>query len=252
MKCYVLTTANEKKRQEHAQAEFTKIGIKPIFFQGIDGRIMSSARLGEISNNTAMLPGEVGCAASHLHILRAFLQSKEEAICIFEDDVCFSTTMTASLLSAMQTFISQQTSGAVLLLRKRKRLGKMIQSYQDIKIYECFHASGTIAYIINRKAAEIIINLNTPIRFQADNWKVFIATNEISLYALDNDLCFEWEEDGEYRSIVGKSSLRACHQSSHKKMVHQFLKSQGKTAFFEFKVLLKAYYYAWYRMITRR
>ena len=48
MKIYVLTLKGETERRENVIKEFQKIGIKPTFFEGIDGRKLSKAELKKI------------------------------------------------------------------------------------------------------------------------------------------------------------------------------------------------------------
>ena len=160
MKHYVLTLKNEIKRQENAIKEFEKIGIKPNFFIGLDARKLSSDELKKLCINEAMTPGEIGCAESHLQILRDFIKTEENSVFIFEDDVQFSKKVNKHILKEFKNFIDSKDTPSVIILRKRKRLGKKVHRIENIPIYECYRATGATAYLINRKAAKIIIQIN--------------------------------------------------------------------------------------------
>ncbi len=114
-----------------------------------------------------------------------------------------------------------------------------------IFVYECYRATGAISYLINRKCAEFLVKNNTPIRFQSDAWSIYAPSKLINLYALNEDLCSEWNgPNGIYKSTVGISAKRACHSSKHKKLKNQFLKEHGYTKFNWICDSIKSYYYS--------
>lgn len=163
MQHYVLSIEGATERQKNVKREFKKLGIVPHFFFGVQGRSLSAEALQKLCSNPTLLPGEVGCAAGHLRIFRDFLQTEESSTFIFEDDVCFSKKVTPAVLASCKKFIDQQQQGAVLLLRKKKRLGKKVWQEKNVKIYQVFRATGMVSYLINRKAMERILQVNTPI-----------------------------------------------------------------------------------------
>lgn len=249
MKIYVLTLKGETERRENVIKEFQKIGIKPTFFEGIDGRKLSKAELKKLCINEAMTPGEIGCAESHLRIIRDFIKTEENSAFIFEDDVQFSNKMNKHVFEEFKKFIDKKDTPTAIILRKRKRLGKKVYEINGISVYECFRATGGISYLINRKCAEVLISNNTPIRFQSDAWSIYAPAGLIHLYALNEDLCSEWNgKSGKYKSVVGLSEKRACHSLIHKKLVNQFLKEHGVSKFDWLRDSIKAYYY----MIKRK
>ena len=191
IKIYVLTLENETERQKNVIKEFQKIDVPFNFFTGMDARKLSSDELKKLCINEAMTPGEIGCAESHLQILRDFLKTEEKSVFIFEDDVQFSKKMNKNVLKEFKKFIDSKNTPSVIILRKRKRLGKEIYRIGNIPVYECYRATGTISYLINRKAAEIILKENTPISFEADAWGTYSESKLIKLYSLNEDLCSE-------------------------------------------------------------
>ena len=241
---YILTLKGETKRQAHVKKQFEKLGIRPNFFEGTDGRILSRNELRNLCINEAMLPGEIGCSESHLSIMKALLLTDKLSAFVFEDDVEFSDRASVSILTEFQQFIESKTYTAVLNLRKRKRLGKVIYKTKELVIYECFRATGTISYLINRSAAKAVLEENIPIRFEADAWGTYSAAKILKLYALDEDLCQEWiGSDGEIISTIGINKYKACHSMVHKKLVDKYLEEHGYTKFDWLRDSIKAYYY---------
>lgn len=244
MKIYVLTLENETERQKNVIKEFQKIDVPFNFFTGMDARKLSSDELKKICVNEAMLAGEIGCAESHLQIMRDFLKTEENSVFIFEDDVQFSKKVNKNVLKEFKKFIDSKNTPSVIILRKRKRLGKEVYRIGNIPVYECYRATGTISYLINRKAAEIILKENTPIIFEADAWGTYSESKLIKLYSLNEDLCSEWTGfHGEIKSTIGINSNKACHSAIHKKYVNKFLKEHGYTKFNWIYDSIKSYYY---------
>lgn len=245
MKIYVLTLENETERQKNVIKEFQKIDVPFNFFKGMDARKLSSDKLKKLCVNEAMLAGEIGCAESHLQIMRDFLKTEENSVFIFEDDVQFSKKVNKNVLKEFKKFIDSKNTPSVIILRKRKRLGKKVYRIGNIPVYECYRATGAISYLINRKCAEFLVKNNTPIRFQSDAWSIYAPSKLINLYALNEDLCSEWNgPNGIYKSTVGISAKRACHSSKHKKLKNQFLKEHGYTKFNWICDSIKSYYYS--------
>jgi hypothetical protein len=72
---YVISLVTETKRREHISNEFKSRGLTPIFFDGIKAS-----------------PGRVGCALSHLAVVKKELTEREgnRPFVIFEDDISFT------------------------------------------------------------------------------------------------------------------------------------------------------------------
>jgi hypothetical protein len=82
-KTYVINLDRRKDRYESFEKEMSKYAIKNIErFSAIDGN--------NLTNNTNLLPGEVGILLSHLEIIRKCKSDNLKNVLILEDDVYFS------------------------------------------------------------------------------------------------------------------------------------------------------------------
>jgi len=88
---YVLNLERSPERQAHMLAEFEKHGITNFsFISAIDGTKDFEAQGVAVEQNSTMVPGEHGCAASHLLALEYWLSTSDSPYAIFfEDDISF-------------------------------------------------------------------------------------------------------------------------------------------------------------------
>jgi glycosyl transferase, family 25 len=83
-------------RRETMEARLAALGLPYTRFPAIDGRaewdrLVSGVDLPAFRRNVGreVLPGEIGCYASHLGVWQAFLDGPHEAALVLEDDVVF-------------------------------------------------------------------------------------------------------------------------------------------------------------------
>ena len=93
MRVFVLTLERMKARQERIAANLTELGVAFDFFKGVDaslGEHLSISRYDEAESlriyAVPLLPGEIGCFASH-HLLWQRCVESGEPIVVMEDDV---------------------------------------------------------------------------------------------------------------------------------------------------------------------
>ena len=83
-------------RREAMEARLSALGLPYTRFSAIDGRaewdrLVASVDIAAFRRNVGreVLPGEIGCYASHLGVWQALLDSPHEVALILEDDVVF-------------------------------------------------------------------------------------------------------------------------------------------------------------------
>jgi len=119
----------------------------------------------------ASLPA-AGCSASHTLVYRAFLATSETVVLVLEDDALLSKEM---CIWPLISLLDVDEPRVVLLTpdfwyRKEQRVRDIKAPYQVYQISSGYMASG---YLINRSAAQLLIESNTPVRYLADDWKAF-------------------------------------------------------------------------------
>jgi glycosyl transferase, family 25 len=94
---FVISLKNSPQRFQRVQEELARFGLSPQLIRGIDGRRKASLikrlwrrRFFSDKHNRDMSPGEIGCLASHVRVLRHIIRSGTPAAIILEDDATFS------------------------------------------------------------------------------------------------------------------------------------------------------------------
>ncbi len=80
---FCISLKRSKDRRKIVAREFKSVGLKVEFFDGID---KNDIVFPELCTKT---PGVLGCASSHVALIKYAKESGFSAICIFEDDVIF-------------------------------------------------------------------------------------------------------------------------------------------------------------------
>jgi len=124
---------------------------------------------------------ELSCAAGHLKIYKKFLESSEVHAIIFEDDVIPSDCFHFDYLTDICNFVGQCHNPTIAFLGGQEGLkSRFYITYQKTRkqnasaVRKTFKSAEfikrTCCYIVNREAAQIILNRNLKLNFVADEW----------------------------------------------------------------------------------
>jgi predicted O-methyltransferase YrrM len=159
---YCLNLQRRADRRERAAAQFGAAGLSGTvaFFDAIDGATLEHPR--------AISDGQVGCAASHLAVLRAAREAGHRHVLVFEDDVelvpDFLNRVTTSLARCPATYDLCYV-GALCV----EAWGNYLHPF-DQHVARVGSVCGTHAYIVNMEAQpEIEAGLGN-FRRVIDNW----------------------------------------------------------------------------------
>jgi GR25 family glycosyltransferase involved in LPS biosynthesis len=115
------------------------------------------------------LPGEIGCAKSHLNVYSKMINNENSWALILEDDA--EILNSTELFHAIQAFVSDDVQfPAVYSLYtenfpiKNLHLEQVKQEFIKTKIAP----PTTVAYLINNQAARLFLQIQNPIKFVAD------------------------------------------------------------------------------------
>ena len=94
---FVISLKQSPERFRRLQEELARFGLQPRLVRGIDGRRKSSLlkrlwrrQFFSARHNRFLSPGEIGCFASHVRVLREIIRNQIPRAIILEDDVIFS------------------------------------------------------------------------------------------------------------------------------------------------------------------
>lgn len=189
---FIINSADATDRRNNMIETCKQLGLSPRFFPAVMGNQFTREQLQQVADDKGILtPGEVGCALSHLSIYKQLLKTDKKCIFVFEDDINIRSDF-SSLVAPIEEFMSNQTEGAVLLLYQAKARTKTIQAINDSSVHILRSLAGSTAhgYVINRIAAENILQAQTPVLFEIDAWAQYVKLNYLNLYCLDEDVVF--------------------------------------------------------------
>ena len=129
--------------------------------------------------------GEIGCALSHLSIFRKMLDNHIPASLILEDDALLHQDL-GKVLQPLAQRIVTETQPVVYLLThliryKRNPAVAVVPNYALHPMVDACCAHG---YLINKAAAEQMLQLFSPITYPIDAWKRIAETGRIKISGL--------------------------------------------------------------------
>ncbi|WP_251441080.1 glycosyltransferase family 25 protein [Veillonella intestinalis] len=227
MQYYFISDKQNVQRRKHIITECKKLNIAPHFFDAIMGRNLKEDTLKQcVVSNNYLSAGEIGCALSHLSIFKEFLNSEEKVLVVFEDDVRFSESFIEEDLHSMCKYIGDNNNPAVLCLYKSSQKNKAVKELKGCKIYTTYGFAMSHAYIINRAAAENILKIQTPIRFEIDIFQFYYLLGACSLYCLNRNLAIQ---DNSFQSEIEQSRSGRTNDEDKKRKenLKSYLKKQS-------------------------
>lgn len=138
--------------------------------------------------------GQLGCALSHQLVYRKLLSGGDKCCCVMEDDAKIYDYY-AEQLQRVETWISEEEPQVILLANHSEAECKewVIRPTKD---------SFAEGYVINRRAAEMILKVNFPIAMPADAWKYWQKRGVLRVYHAFPSVCNQqWQDEG-YKSDV--------------------------------------------------
>lgn len=175
IKTYIVNLATSTARKEYMQELLGEYGfLEQEFVEAVDGRVFSQEERAQVFDDKTCYKrygryingGEVGCTLSHFKCYNRLVQSNEKFALIFEDDVTIIRNLNTLNWSKVAEFMSVDEPRIMFLSGD--------YWYWDKKPFtRVFSAVGSYAYLINRAAAERIVNKISAPSNVADDWDVY-------------------------------------------------------------------------------
>lgn len=179
MRTYIINLARSKERRvymERLLAIFPSLITE--FIDAVDGNLLTSIQIKELFDNDysfklygkQLSRGEIGCTLSHQICYKKLCESSEEYALILEDDLQINDCTISSIINYLDLYMENKKPMVLLLsgdywwINKKKFWGK----YSIVDVYD---ASCAQSYIINKKAAKILLSERPG--FLADDWMLF-------------------------------------------------------------------------------
>lgn len=156
-------------------------------------------------------PAEIGCTLSHRKCYHRLLESSEKCALILEDDVCFleSAHLEDILSEIVKKTVEEKDACIVTLARHSHYYPHALYELGNYSIYRIWMAFGTCAYLINRKAAQILL-MPPKASIYADDFE-YMNDQGIRIEGIYPTLAAGLSEKGEIQS-----EIEPMHTSSEK------------------------------------
>jgi len=199
--CYIINLDRAADRWKNVSEKFSSLGFNVIRFSAIDGQMLQvphpdfSAWKYFFYYGRPAVPTKIACYFSHIEVLKAFLETDRDHAMICEDDIFPQP----ECLDVVRNAMRYSDSWDLLRLNGIKPT----RGFDFIDLLHGYHlccdlktASGNGAKIVNRRAAEIIVNKCLPMRLPHDvtlfyDWPIGIREMTVQPFPilLNETLC---------------------------------------------------------------
>lgn len=178
---YIINLDKRIERIQYLETKFLESGGKFKRLSAVDGASLSKEYLIEfekyvnskrapiLRNNEILRPNQIGCSLSHFNIYSNLIRSEDEFCVIPEDDIDFSNEFIEMIQDIKHDNIDHDASIIMfgyyknnkkiepskksIIFPKKNKLTSKINCFQPIDWY-----FGSHGYVINKKAAKIILD----------------------------------------------------------------------------------------------
>lgn len=184
MHVFVINLDRNVERLDFVGKQLDRLGIQYERFPGIDGRKMSNEERKRLSSPFRsrliqaypIMGGVLGCALSHLAVYREIINRKFPFALIFEDDVIVSEGF-----RELSEWVAEQLDEERPQVALFSNWGGQMSLSQRAMVREK-GGSCADAYLITRKAAKLILRVNSPVIYVADAWGRWVRRHGLELF----------------------------------------------------------------------
>ncbi|GHT26378.1 hypothetical protein FACS18942_03730 [Planctomycetales bacterium] len=163
MDCYIINLDRDKERWNVISQQFTLSGFNVLRVSAVNGKELTKEELTDFSPwryflfyGRPAMRGEIGCYFSHIKTLKTFLDTEAEHALICEDDVVPKPELPEVLAAALK-YSDRWDLLRLNAVRQTKGKSVIELPHQYHLCCDLKTASGTGSYLLNRKAAELIL-----------------------------------------------------------------------------------------------
>lgn len=167
-----LASSNDRKKYMKEVIKNYPV-LESRFIEAVDGRILPSNQLNEKFDTDKCIKkygrdlnrGEIGCTLSHRKCYEEIIKSDIPYCLILEDDITIIRNINDEFDEKLKSILLSNNPAIIFLSGDYWRLNNK-------NICPVFAAVGSYAYLINKKAAECILNVKKPFNV-ADDWDFY-------------------------------------------------------------------------------
>lgn len=152
-----------------------------------------------------LLPGEIGCTLSHRKCYDKLLTSGDDIALIIEDDINFvKKEIICNVLEKGYHHLESSEPRILLLYANFSTIDEGINLGNGYNLYSIYDGMATVAYMINRSAACMMLDTERPY-WVADDWYRF-RKRGIQIYSIYPSVCLH--PDNIFESSVLAPSVK--------------------------------------------
>lgn len=173
MKIFIINLKRCPEKRNHMLQQLLEHNISNYeFIEAIDGRDFSENDFNyhvKDYESSGFIPGEIGCALSHIFVYRKMVAENIYSAIILEDDVIIPEIL-PELSTSLATSLNKCSDSKVISLGRPNKYNtrKIFWSFKNFREFTAISAFGTYAYAINLAAAKSLSENLYPVTFEAD------------------------------------------------------------------------------------
>jgi glycosyl transferase family 25 len=230
MQIFFINLPEDVYRRRAVEDQLRNLGLHFEVLPAVKGKLLSSEdrrknydelRFARNEGRPA-LPGELGCALSHIEAYRLVVERKLPFALILEDDAWLNPNL-PELLKAIEVQYPQSEKNVFLLTWINavgsRKLGTLWSSYHVVEVKSAFCTHG---YVVSNAAAEALLKALHPVRHLADCWNWLRRHRVVRVLAvvptcITADLSYGTRTSGELaETIAGRSQFGRLRHKLHR------------------------------------
>ena len=189
MKCFLINLDKNPERLEYMDRQLKALGIPYERFPGVFGKGLGKAELKKCFSSfrsvcvegRRMVPGEIGCALSHIGVYKRILKDNLPYALVLEDDVILLPEL-PSALKKIEGIIKADKPQVYMLSCHGHGFKKNGEKEAGVEMIG--GATSADAYCISKAAAALIVKSNYPVVSVADRWSRWRKHLGLQMYRL--------------------------------------------------------------------
>ncbi len=196
---FVISLPGVRPRRDYICQHLSELGLAFEVYDGVDGHHLSPSQRSAYGAVEArarlgrdLLPGEIGCALSHIGVFRTIVERRIEEALVLEDDAVLST----DTIEVLRRRATLQKDRDVVLLHHQGDSGPTprgaeISAWGRIPIWDRFHSGrfvehawSTGAYLITQAGAKKLLQVAHPIWSPIDQLTGTPGAANLRLYGI--------------------------------------------------------------------
>jgi len=230
-KNFVINLDRSPARLKHIKKVFNDQNFNFHRISAVDGKALTASEIAKIYNEKhclnligrRLLPGEIGCALSHLKAWQKLIDLNLEGAFIFEDDILFNEGSKLSDVLYLKNLPCNEAN-LFLLSPESEKLYKPIKSLSTTKtqVFQSKKTALACGYYINQKAAKNLISYFNLIHHPIDWWAKLRRRRVINTYlvqgATGESIVSPLSEENLPSTIMHNQELSEKKQSFYRKI----------------------------------